>query len=108
MKDLRKLLIGLFILGILSPLGLLVSGETWGEWSAEAISRMIGFIPEGLKRFSNIWRAPFADYRVGGTGEMIGYLVSAFGGMLLVMLATWIIGKILAHRHRKNSDDQIS
>lgn len=108
MKDLRKLLIGLFILGILSPLGLLASGDTWGEWGADAFTKMIGFIPKGLERFSNIWRAPFPDYRVAGTADTIGYMVSAFGGMLLVILTTWIVGKILAHRNKKNHDDRIS
>jgi cobalt/nickel transport protein len=62
---------------------------------------MIGYIPKGLERFSEIWHAPFRDYTVAGAGNHVGYIISAFGGMALVILITWGVGKILA---RKNNE----
>jgi len=96
MKDIKNLVFGLLVLGILSPIGLLASGDAWGEWGSETIKEMIGFIPEGFARFSDIWHAPFPDYTVAGTGDYVGYILSALGGMLLVMLATWVVGKLLS------------
>ncbi|MEJ2658197.1 MAG: PDGLE domain-containing protein [Desulfobacterales bacterium] len=101
MKKLAPLFIGLFVLGLLVPIGLLASGTAWGEWGKEAFTQMIGYIPKGLERFSEIWHAPFRDYAVKGIGNDIGYILSAFGGMILVLLITWGAGKILA---RKNND----
>jgi PDGLE domain len=101
MKRLTKLFIGLFVLGLLVPIGLLASGTAWGEWGKEAFIQMIGYIPKGLEQFSEIWHAPFHDYIVKGSGDYTGYILSAFGGMALVLMITWGLGKILA---RKNND----
>jgi hypothetical protein len=103
MKNITKLAIGLAVLGVLTPIGLLASGDAWGEWGKEAFKTMIGFIPKGLERFSDFWRAPFADYTVSGTGDYIGYILSAFGGMLLVILVTWVAGKLLARKNNHNT-----
>ncbi len=103
MKNITKLGIGLAVLGILAPIGLLASGDAWGEWGNDAFTTMVGFIPKGLARFSNLWSAPFADYTVSGTGDYIGYILSAFGGMLLVMLATWGAGKLLSLNKNNNT-----
>jgi len=104
MKDLKKLWIGLAVLAVLSPIGLLASGDAWGEWGAEAFKKMLGFIPKGLVRFSDIWKAPFADYGVPGTGDLLGYIISAFAGILLVVLATWLIGKSLSRKDKANME----
>ena len=95
MKGFVKLFIGLAILGLLVPVGLLSSGTAWGEWGKEAFMQMIGYIPKGLDRFSEIWHAPFHDYSVKGAGNATGYILSAFGGMVLVMLISWGVGKSL-------------
>ncbi len=95
MKNITKLWIGLVILCLLTPIGLLASGDAWGEWGNDAFTTMIGFIPKGLARFSDLWHAPFADYTVSGTGDYTGYILSAFGGILLVLLITWGTGKLL-------------
>lgn len=100
MKDFKKLWIGLGILAVLSPIGLLASGDTWGEWGVEAFKKMVGFIPKGLARFSGFWRAPLADYGVPGTDDVLGYIISAFAGILLVVLATWLIGKGLSRKDK--------
>jgi hypothetical protein len=98
MKNLTKLYIGLFILCILTPIGLMASGDAWGEWGKEAFIKMIGYVPKGLERFSDFWKAPFPDYTFKGTGDYISYIISAFAGVLLVIICTWIIGKIVARK----------
>lgn len=103
MKNLKYLWIGLAILAILSPIGLMASGDAWGEWGAEAFKKMLGFVPAGLAKFSGIWKAPLADYSVPGAGDAIGYILSAFAGILLVALATWLIGRALSNRERKGA-----
>jgi hypothetical protein len=104
MKRFVKLFIGLFVLGLFVPIGLLASGTAWGEWGKEAFVQMIGYIPKGLDRFSEIWHAPFHDYSVKGAGNHIGYILSAFGGMVLVILITWGVGKVLTRRNHDRSD----
>ena len=91
----KKLLFLLGLLAVLSPLGLLPEGDAWGEWSSETISKMIGYAPEGLKKFSDLWNAPFADYTVKGTSDTIGYMLSAIIGSLLIIAFFYIAGKII-------------
>ncbi len=98
MKEIRKLWIGIAILALLSPVGLLPSGDAWGEWGAEEFKKMIGFIPVGLKRFSGLWNAPMPDYTVPGTGDSVGYIISALVGILLVAVVTWSLGRFLLKR----------
>ncbi len=106
MKNLKKLWIGLAILAVLSPLGLLASGDAWGEWGTETFKKMLGFIPKGLAKFSGLWKAPFADYCIPGTGGVLGYILSAFAGIALVVLATWFIGRALSRRERKDAEGE--
>jgi len=100
MKNLRKFWIVLVILGILSPLGLLASGSAWGEWGKEAFIKMLGFVPKGLVKFSGIWKAPFSDYSFPHTVNYLGYIISAFAGMLFVIFVTWIVGKLLVKKNK--------
>lgn len=47
----RPLLIGLLLLALVSPLGLLASGTAWGEWGGdEIVSEQIGFHLRGLNQ----------------------------------------------------------
>lgn len=54
MKTATKLWIGIGILILLSPLGLLLpehfkAGDAWGEWGAGTFKELVGYIPQGLK-----------------------------------------------------------
>jgi cobalt/nickel transport protein len=49
----KKLLVILAIVALLSPIGIILpekfkAGDAWGEWSAETIHKLVGFIPERL------------------------------------------------------------
>lgn len=100
----KRLLLFLFILAILSPLGIILpevlkAGDAWGEWGIDTIKEMLGFIPEGMKRLSDLWRAPIPDYNLGGedaslTVQILSYVFSAILGILLVGGTIYILGKI--------------
>lgn len=79
----------------LTPLGLLASGEAWGEWNPEALQKMVGYSPSGIAKAHDLIKAPLADYGFAGpdgTGWAIaGYVVSAFLGAGLVALFLRVI-----------------
>ena len=102
MKITAKFWIGLAVLVVLSPLGLIIprhfkAGSAWGEWSADEIRQLLGYLPQGLGRFSSFWKAPLPGYTFKGCQEK-GYLISALAGGILVLLIAWLIGKALAKK----------
>ena len=57
MKTVKKVWIGIAVLALLSPLGLILpaafnAGGAWGEWSAEELRKLIGYVPAGFERLS--------------------------------------------------------
>lgn len=79
----------LLAMAVLSPLGLLAEGTAWGEWAAEDLQAMLGYVPFGLARAGEGWQAMFPDYSVRFLGEgriaaMGGYMISAIVGSALV------------------------
>ncbi|MGC8874608.1 MAG: cobalt transporter CbiM [Chloroflexia bacterium] len=83
--------LGLLIL--LSPLGLLAAGTAWGEWGIDEIPGL-GFVPAGMQRLADLWRAPIPDYAVPYLGEKVGYVVSALLGVGATVLALWLLGRV--------------
>lgn len=106
----RPLWIGLAMLMILTPLGLLATGTAWGEWRAqdfadpatrEQITAVSGNHappaqpPKGLERLSAIWTAPISDYAPSFMKRAaFGYMMSAVVGTGLIILIAWLIGWI--------------
>ena len=80
--QLKPLIIGITLLLVCTPLGLLATGKAWGEWSAEEVGEEVGYIPEGMERYSGTWSGILPDYRLpegnkaeeagSGTGETAG------------------------------------
>jgi hypothetical protein len=106
MKTTTKLWIGIIILIIISPLGLLLpeyfkGGDAWGEWGSDTIKELVGYIPQGLKRLSGLWNAPIPDYAFKGWEEKglgvlsLAYIASALIGILITVFAVWLITKFL-------------
>ena len=61
MKITTKLWIGVGALIILSPLGLIIpdhfkAGSAWGEWGADKIQKLVGYVPKGLGKLSSLWK----------------------------------------------------
>lgn len=114
MKGKTKLWIGLMILVILSPLGIILparfnAGSAWGEWSAQEIQKMTGHAPSGMAEHADKWKAPMPDYAFQGQAKApiaarsISYLISGIIGVAIVLLLALLIGRILAKREESDS-----
>jgi cobalt/nickel transport protein len=105
-KSQRKLWIGLFIMALLTPLGIVLphifdGGTAWGEWGIDKLERLLGYAPQGLKRLSDIWKAPVPNYIFGGreasmTIQIISYVASGLLGVLAVALVVFLITRLRA------------
>jgi hypothetical protein len=109
MKLTTKLWIGLGILIILSPIGLILpehfkAGSAWGEWGADEMQKLVGYIPKGLEKLSSLWNAPIPDYAFKGWEEKglphlsFAYIISAILGIAVVVAVVVLIGKMLAKK----------
>lgn len=97
----RNFAIGLVLLIIMTPLGLLAVGETFGEWEPEEIKEKLGFVPPGLEQLSGIWNAPLPDYALPGSGESMtdavaAYILSALIGVVVCCGLLYFVGKMVA------------
>lgn len=100
----KKLLTGLLIMALLSPLGILLpkkfnAGDAWGEWDTDKIERLIGFVPEGMKKIAGIWKAPVRDYNFGGENASIAaqalyYVISGFLGIIVAAGIVYLISRL--------------
>jgi cobalt/nickel transport protein len=115
MRTARKLWIGLAILIVLSPLGLLIpawlgGGTAWGEWSAEELQKLTGYLPSGMRHLDGLWRAPLPDYALPGQGEAkpagasAAYILSAVVGALIVTVLAYGLGRLLSRREEASDD----
>ena len=109
MKIITKFWVGLGVLVVLSPLGLLLpehfkAGSAWGEWGINEIQKFAGYIPKGLNKFSNLWSAPLPDYAFKGWEEKplatlsLVYIFSAIIGVLVCVGIILLLGKFLNKR----------
>ncbi len=99
MKTITKLWILIAILAILTPIGLMVpeyfkAGAAWGEWGSDEIKKLVGYVPKGLERLSDIWAAAIPDY---GSSK-ISYIVSAILGIITIMGLTFLLGRFLGKK----------
>ena len=100
-KMVRNFAIGLALLIILAPLGLLAVGETFGEWSVEEIEEKLGFVPPGLEQLSSLWGAPLPDYAIPGSSDSMtvsaaAYILSAVIGVAICGGLLYFVGKKVA------------
>ena len=100
----RNLWIGIGILILLAPIGLILpelfkASGAWGEWGADEVKNIAGYLPEGLKRLSELWSAPLPDYAFTGWDKgvksYIAYIVSGLIGVVIVAAISYVLGKIL-------------
>jgi cobalt/nickel transport protein len=105
----KKLWLGLFILALLSPLGVILpekfrAGGAWGEWEPEKLEKLVGYMPEGLKRLSELWKAPLPDYSLGGEGasmtvKVLSYVASGLVGILAIGVVIYVITRLLLRKN---------
>jgi len=109
MKITTKLWIGLGVLILLSPLGLLLpehfkAGAAWGEWGIDEIKELVGYIPKGLEKLAPLWNAPLPDYAFKGSEGKglshlsLAYIISAITGIAVTVGASLLVGRLLAKR----------
>jgi len=109
MKLIAKFWVGIGILIILSPLGLILpehfnAGSAWGEWGADEMQKLLGYIPKGFRKLSSLWNAPMPDYAFKGwegkglSGLSLAYIISAIIGIAIIVIVALIIGKWLVKK----------
>ena len=94
----RRSILILFILIILTPLGLIAGGEAWGEWD---ISKWP--VPDSWRnvasKLAEVYVAPLSGYNIPGWNNgilpYIGYILSAFIGTTILIILTYIIGYLV-------------
>ncbi len=90
-KMFKTLLLILGVLILLTPIGLYLGGDTFGENAS-----------------STLWNAPLADYGFPGVsttmGTVLGYVFSAIVGVVVCGSILYLIGKLAA----KNDKDHLS
>lgn len=105
----KKLWIGIGILIVLSPIGLILpdhfkAGAAWGEWGADEIQKLTGYIPHGLEKLSTLWNAPIPDYAFKGWEEKglfhlsFAYIFSAVLGIAVTAGIVFVVSKLLVRR----------
>ena len=79
--------IALAVVAVLSPIGLLATGDAWGEWGAEDFMSATGlnYVPQYIAHgFS--WDALLPDYSLQGLPDIAGYILSAVIGIAVLTI----------------------
>ncbi|MGA1977473.1 MAG: PDGLE domain-containing protein [Bacteroidales bacterium] len=102
----KRILIALLVLCLITPVGILLpayfnAGDAWGEWSAQTVEQLIGYVPAGLQKYSHLWKAPMPDYTINHRDKSIVqrsgyYIVSGIAGATIVFIIMVAISKLLA------------
>lgn len=97
-KSSKKLWAFIGIMVVLTPLGLLASGVTWGEWSSEELKSILGYIPQELRRLESIWQhSLMADYKLPGWDSSfmtaLGYILSAIVGVGIIVGIAFLMSR---------------
>lgn len=88
----RRAVALLLLLLALSPLGMLASGEAWGEWGVHDLAQRVGYTPSGLAHTeSHGWKGfdLLPDY-LSQRGPA-GYLFAGLVGLLMVGGLTYLV-----------------
>jgi cobalt/nickel transport protein len=101
----KKILIALLFLCLITPLGILLpmffnAGDAWGEWSAQTVKDLVGYIPQGLAKYSEVWKAPVSDYTmISGDKSVVHqsgfYIVSGIIGATVTYVVMLLISKLI-------------
>ena len=60
---------------------------------------MLGYVPKGFESMSDLWKAPLPDYSVPGAGDVLGYILSALIGLVIVGVLVWLIARWIGHKN---------
>ena len=100
----KKILVILLLLCLLTPVGILLpaffnTGDAWGEWSAQTVNELVGYVPKGLAKYTDIWKAPLPDYFVKKEDSSLVYrsgyyLVSGIIGATVTYSVMLLISRL--------------
>jgi cobalt/nickel transport protein len=106
----KRLWVGLLVMALLTPLGIYLperfkAGDAWGEWGTDRLQELLGYVPEGLRKMAEFWKAPVPDYNFGGENaafgvQVISYIMSGIIGIAVAALLIYLITKLLV-KHEK-------
>ena len=101
----KKVLIALLLLCLITPAGIFLpmffnAGDAWGEWSAQTVKDLTGYVPKGLEKYTGIWKAPVNDYTLNPKDASMAhqsgyYIVSGIIGATATYLLMLLIGKLI-------------
>ena len=105
----KKYWYALTALIIFTPLGLLAQGNAYGEWSGNELKSKIGYIPEGMTRFGDRWKALLPDYSIPGWNSTfynssLGYIFCAIVALVIILTITAIISLMINININKNKN----
>ena len=117
----RMLWIGLAVMMIATPLGMLATGAAWGEWNKEdyanpqtrrqiaAASRQMAppeKPPAGMERLGTVWSAPFPDYAPTFVrNKALGYVLSAMFGTGSIIVVCLLAGRFARLGGNQSEDE---
>jgi cobalt ECF transporter T component CbiQ len=102
---LNRIAVAFLALLALSPLGLLASGDAWGEWDPAGVKERVGYVPVGIARQEERgWKGlgVLADY--GSDRGPAFYLLSAFVGAGVLIGGAWLAGRAASKPGSKDGD----
>lgn len=101
----KKILAFLLLLCLLTPVGILLpaffnTGDAWGEWSAQTVKELVGYVPKGLAKYSDVWQAPLPDYSLKREVQSVlhqsgFYLVTGIIGATITYIVMLLISRII-------------
>ncbi|SNZ07042.1 cobalt/nickel transport protein [Persephonella hydrogeniphila] len=95
----KKILYFLIFLFFISPLGLLAEYPAWGEWETDFYKKVLGFIPEGMKR--NDFSPLIPDYSLNGLNPVLSYYISGIVGITLIFLTFFTLKMFLRRKDER-------
>jgi cobalt/nickel transport system permease protein len=97
----RVLWVGLAVMIVLVPLGLLAPGTAWGEWGRQQLSSLgLAFVPQGLAKLSGLWAAPMSGYNLAALkNASLAYILSGIIGTIVIGIVVWLFTMLVtAHK----------
>ena len=111
MSNLKKMWIGVGVLVLLTPLGLILpslfkAGGAWGEWGVDEIETIAGFVPAGMRRLAETWKSPLRNYGLpnqstGLLNESLGYVMTAIIGVAFTAAIMYLLTKLLIKKNKE-------
>jgi cobalt/nickel transport protein len=101
----KRILIILLLLCLITPIGILLpmffnAGDAWGEWSAQTLKELVGYVPQGLSKYTDLWNAPLHDYTINAGDKSVVhqsgfYMVSGIFGATLSYIVMLLLSKLI-------------